>query len=227
MSRAQPAAAAPSVTTDAAAQAIPMPRGIRWLAEDAIVVSRREEASTKGRKRKSPASGKHKPKAKRRKKAKRKQLGLDSSTTQPFWNQDTTQWSKKLPSVASNCVKKVTAPGNVSQHWFRVEKAELQHGVWNEVIPRLPTLSDERKDQQAPDLIARTFKLYPTKSTREKLRQFLGASRYAYNFGVDLVNHRKCDPKRDAWRALWYAHRKQARVKPDCAWMADIPASIT
>ena len=91
MSRAQPAAAAPSVTTDEVLPAIPMSVtvGQRLLAQDAIVVRRREEYSTKGRKRKCPAS-KHKPKAKRRENAKRKQLGLDSSTIEPFWNQDIT-----------------------------------------------------------------------------------------------------------------------------------------
>ena len=50
------------------------------------------------RKRKSPSSGNPNPKAKRR----RKRLGLDSSSIEPFWNQDADQWSKKLPPTLSD-----------------------------------------------------------------------------------------------------------------------------
>ena len=73
-----------------------VPAANKWKAVSATVRT--------SRKRKSPSSGNPNPKAKRRRK-----LGLDSSSLAPFWDHKVTdKWSKKLPSVAFNCVKKVT-----------------------------------------------------------------------------------------------------------------------
>ena len=151
----------------------------------------------------------------------RDQLGLDSSSVKPFWTSYTKCLSAKLPSVAFKDVQKVTAPTELSQHWFRVEKSTYRGVPGLEGLPTslpvatLPPSSDEL-DFEIP--ITRTYRLYPSTATQKRLREFMGVTRYAYNFGVALIKDGVT--KLDEWRASWRTHSSSLD------WMNGLPKSL-
>ena len=179
------------------------------------------------RKRKRQAGGKPYPKAIRQKPAASKperprdKLGLDSSSVKPFWTFYTKCLSANLPSVAFKDVQKVTAPTELSQHWFRVEKSTYRGVPGLEGLPTslpvatLPPSSDEL-DFEIP--ITRTYRLYPSTATQKRLREFMGVTRYAYNFGVALIKDGVT--KLDEWRDSWRTHRSSLD------WMNGLPKNL-
>ncbi|CAM9105690.1 unnamed protein product, partial [Ectocarpus sp. 8 AP-2014] len=163
----------------------------------------------------------------------------NARTLRPFWNASTLEMSRKLlspteiGSVGTDLnSSSLSANSMARRSWSTTNQKLRGHNKnslkisWPSAISssRETTAGGAGKEGNIKDVRSRKIKLDPTPAWKERLRKWMGTSRWTYNRCLDFLNKKKCKMNKTDFRRN--VPKKTSKRNCKTSWVLETPFEI-